>query len=175
MIINPPILKPNTNQSDDAWINATMPVGKPENEYPVLDTFAWHGGYHQIANGNDNVVRAIADGKVIYTRKEFDLVDCEGTKSHKGCVVIEHETEIGNNVTVKYFSIYMHLRPIEAVVDKGKTIDQDIPYLAVSASEIQSEMKISKSVTHAINGGDIDWEGRLRETRNAKQILLDGV
>jgi len=57
----------------------------------------------------------------------------------------------------------------------GKTIDRDIPYLAISASDVQNELTISKSVTYAINGGYIDWEGRLRETRNAKIVLLDGV
>ena len=122
MIISPPILKPNTNQTDDAWIKSTMPVGSPANEYPVLDTLAWHGGYHQLASGNENVARAIADGKVVYARKEFDPVDYDGTKSHKGCVVVEHETEIGNNVSIKYYSIYMHLRQIEAGVDKGRKI-----------------------------------------------------
>ncbi len=69
MIISPPILKPNTNQSDDAWINATMPVGLPANEYPVLDTLAWHGGYHQIANGDNNVVRSIADGSSLCEKR----------------------------------------------------------------------------------------------------------
>jgi predicted chitinase/murein DD-endopeptidase MepM/ murein hydrolase activator NlpD len=122
MIISPPVLKENTNQSDDDWINTLMPMGSAANEYPILDTLAWHGGYHQIANGNNNVARAIADGKVVYARKDVDIIDYEGTKSNKGCVVIEHETEIGNNVTVKYFSIYMHLRQIESVVDKGKKI-----------------------------------------------------
>lgn len=57
----------------------------------------------------------------------------------------------------------------------GKTIDTDIPYLAVNTSDIQTELKIYKSVTYAINGGYIDWEGRLRETINSKKILLDGV
>lgn len=70
MIISPLILKPNTNQSDDDWINTLMPVGTIADEYPVLDTLAWHGGYNQVANGNDNVVRAIADGKVIYAKKK---------------------------------------------------------------------------------------------------------
>ncbi|NUG82133.1 M23 family metallopeptidase, partial [Acinetobacter bereziniae] len=122
MIISPPILKPNTNQSDEDWINSIMPVESSANEYPVLDTLAWHGGYHQIANGNNNVARAIADGKVIYARKDTDLVDYDGAKSNKGCVVIEHETEIGDNVKVKYFSIYMHLRQIEVSLDKGRKI-----------------------------------------------------
>ncbi|WP_427927776.1 peptidoglycan DD-metalloendopeptidase family protein [Acinetobacter guillouiae] len=122
MIISPLILKPNTNQSDDDWINTLMPVGTIADEYPVLDTLAWHGGYNQVANGNDNVVRAIADGKVIYARKDFELIDYEGSKSHKACVVIEHETEIGDNVKVKYFSIYMHLRQIEIGLDKGRKI-----------------------------------------------------
>lgn len=122
MIISHSILKPNTNQSDDDWINSLMPYGSAENEYPILDTLAWHGGYHQIANGNDNVVRAIADGKVIYARKDTDLVEYEGTKSNKGCVVIEHETEIGKNITVKFFSIYMHLREIESIIDISRNV-----------------------------------------------------
>ncbi|MCT9978876.1 M23 family metallopeptidase [Acinetobacter sp. I-MWF] len=140
MIISPPILKANINQSDEDWVNSIMPVGSSANEYPILDTLAWHGGYHQIANGNDNVARAIADGKVIYARKDTDLVDYEGAKSNKGCVVIEHETEIGNNISIKYFSIYMHLRQIEAAVDKGKKITRKTKIGLVGQHQNENKM-----------------------------------
>jgi len=140
MIISPPILKPNINQSDEDWVNSIMPVGSSANGYPILDTLAWHGGYHQIANGNDNVARAIADGKVIYARKDTDLVDYDGAKSNKGCVVIEHETEIGNNISIKYFSIYMHLRQIEAAVDKGKKITRKTKIGLVGQHQNENKM-----------------------------------
>lgn len=124
MIISPPVLTLNENLLDENWVNSILPFESPENEYPVLDTLAWHGGYHLKADGNNNVARAIADGKVIYARKDTDLVDYDGTKSNKGCVVIEHETEIGKNVAVKFYSIYMHLRNVDSLIDKGRKVNR---------------------------------------------------
>ncbi|STQ91713.1 M23 family metallopeptidase [Iodobacter fluviatilis] len=55
----------------------------------------------------------------------------------------------------------------------NKKMDSDFKFLASSAQDIQREQLISKAVTYAINGGYIDWEGRLKATRAAKSILLD--
>ena len=51
-------------------------------------------------------------------------------------------------------------------------IDQDRPSVAVHPAEIEFEKIISWAVTRAINGGGIDKEKRLMETRAAKNILL---
>ena len=54
-----------------------------------------------------------------------------------------------------------------------RTMDSDMPHVAVSLSDQAQEAATSKAVTRAINGGEIDWDGRLKNTRVAKQILLD--
>ncbi len=65
--------------------------------------------------------------EVVYARKEFDLVDYNGSKSHKGCVVIEHETEIGNNVTVNIFrSICIYVKLKQGLIKVKKLLEKRI-------------------------------------------------
>lgn len=54
-----------------------------------------------------------------------------------------------------------------------KEIDKDLLSIAVSSTEISNERAISRSVTHAINGGYTDEVGRLLWTRRAKEIIYD--
>jgi predicted chitinase len=56
--------------------------------------------------------------------------------------------------------------------DTLRQIDRDNHNLAISPEAIASERNISYSVTLAINGGSIQREDRLRETRVAKSVLL---
>jgi len=54
-----------------------------------------------------------------------------------------------------------------------RTMDSDMHHVAVSPSDQAQEAATSKAVTRAINGGEINWDGRLKNTRTAKRILLD--
>jgi predicted chitinase/murein DD-endopeptidase MepM/ murein hydrolase activator NlpD len=51
-------------------------------------------------------------------------------------------------------------------------IDRDSKSLAVTVAEKEAEKNISYDVTRAINGGGIQRDDRLRETRTAKGVLL---
>ena len=53
-----------------------------------------------------------------------------------------------------------------------RQIDQDRPSVTTHPAEIEFEKILSWAVTRAINGGEIDKEKRLLETRAAKNILL---
>jgi hypothetical protein len=54
-----------------------------------------------------------------------------------------------------------------------RSMDGDMDYLATTANDQAQETTISKAVTRAINGGEMDWDRRLVNTRAAKKILLD--
>lgn len=53
-----------------------------------------------------------------------------------------------------------------------RQIDRDSPSVASTAAERAAEQAISYNVTQAINGGGIQRDDRLRETRAAKEVLL---
>ena len=127
MLISPPFLPPRANnQTEDDWLNAAMTGDSPgRGAFPVSFNLGWHGGIHlnapALGNGFEPV-RAIADGTVVFTHlpteglpnlpPEHPLMYNGATSD--GVVVIRHETEIGegNNATVTFFSIYMHLHEI---------------------------------------------------------------
>ncbi|MBC7453806.1 MAG: hydroxyethylthiazole kinase, partial [Massilia sp.] len=137
MLISPPILLPrNTGETDDQWIARCMTgdsLGR--GAYPVSHKLEWHGGLHLTAprNGiNVAAVRAIADGKIIFTRaptvvnsadEDHPLNYFNGYTSD-ACVVIEHNTEIGegNAASVIFYSIYHHLTGLSDQIAKDKHI-----------------------------------------------------
>lgn len=142
MLISPPFLPPRAaDQTEDQWLEAAMPGGEPGNgAYPVSYNLGWHGGLHLTAppRGNSGVelVRAIADGTVVYRRgsaeppappEENAPLNYRGRTSD-GVVVIRHETEIGVATTgnaptrVVFFSIYMHLHTVRSTVQQGRRI-----------------------------------------------------
>ncbi|MEC5080747.1 hypothetical protein, partial [Xanthomonas oryzae] len=53
-----------------------------------------------------------------------------------------------------------------------RRIDEDGSNVASSDVEKAAEERISRAVTRAINGGEIQWKERLLNTRAAKDILL---
>ncbi|EHD12891.1 hypothetical protein CIN_21880 [Commensalibacter intestini A911] len=141
MIISPPFLPDgdvDQNQSSDVFVEKYM-QSTGDGKFPVSDYFQWHGGVHLVAPDVDSKtkvpVRAIADGKVLYVRQPTPEPDNKaGTVPHpqnhqgqedwcdNGCVVIQHDTEIGEDLPVTFYSIYMHLKSIEATVIKGSDI-----------------------------------------------------
>lgn len=141
MIISPPFLPDvdvNQSTADETWVGAMM-SHTGDGKFPVSDYLQWHGGIHLVApEGNNKTkvpVRAIADGKILYVRQPTPEPDNKaGTVPHpqnhqgqedwcdNGCVVIQHDTEIGEDLPVTFYSIYMHLKSIEATVIKGSDI-----------------------------------------------------
>jgi predicted chitinase len=144
MLISPPFLLPNPGRSIDA-AEAADPIVSDGNvcavgmqecapgngAYPVSYSLGWHGGAHLIAprdaQGQDVPTRAIADGTVVYARQnsgESEALLYRGVRTDDGCVVIKHETEIGDgdNAKVIFFSIYMHLQTVLPSITAGKKI-----------------------------------------------------
>lgn len=138
MIISPPFLPARgSNDTDDQWVDAAMPMdapaqGVPSGVFPVSRNLGWHGGVHLVAptaNGAALPVRAIADGQVIFARQPTAATtnptdalnynpDAPGpSRTDDGCVVIVHETEIGADAanvatSLRYYSVYMHLSTV---------------------------------------------------------------
>jgi len=130
MIISPPFLPVGAGDTVD--VDAVMRGDGPGNGgFPVSFELAWHGGIHLDAPGDGNSsipVRAIADGVIKYAGK-CDTNIVEGSplyyyagETSNGVVVIEHITEIGEDVEVVFYSIYMHLSELKAGVAVGKKI-----------------------------------------------------
>ncbi|QFZ85824.1 peptidoglycan DD-metalloendopeptidase family protein [Variovorax paradoxus] len=119
MIISPPFLsQPNIPVYSDQCVSDVMPGGiVGSGAFPVSQAMAWHGGIHINAPAADEPVRAIADGIVIF-RRDGGTARYDAQDHSTGCVVIRHKTEIGANganaVEVVYYSIYQHLRLLDA-------------------------------------------------------------
>ncbi|OCG10918.1 M23 family metallopeptidase [Gilliamella apicola] len=134
MIISPPFL-PDTraNESDETFVSRAMTPALT-GKFPVSFEMQWHGGIHLQAPDSDSPVRAIADGSIVYLRQptarptnptelgEHPLYDPNKGWTDNGCIVIKHQTEIGENITVTYYSIYMHLNRIEKNLNQGNNI-----------------------------------------------------
>lgn len=134
MIISPPFLPdPKANETDEDFVTramTTVATGK----FPVSSYMQWHGGVHLQAPTADTSVRAIADGKIVYLRQPTEKpTDSADLKQHplyvpdmgwtdNGCIIIRHQTEIGEEITITYYSIYMHLKSIETDLLQGNNI-----------------------------------------------------
>lgn len=136
MLISPPfLLSRQNNESDHDWITRCMSGDLPgRGSYPVGHEMNWHGGLHLTAPpagaGQVESVRAIADGKVIYLRKRTEADSDTHPQKYGGgytsnaCVVIEHQTDIGEgtNAKVTFYSLYHHLHTIDAGVKLNQPI-----------------------------------------------------
>lgn len=122
MLISPPFLPaPTAGESDEAYLNRAMLCGEPgDGFFPISFDLNWHGGTHLKAPeeaGRALPVRAIADGTLAYFREPAPVDTSEDAPlnysgwTDNGCIVLRHETEIGEgaNSKVVFFSIYMHL------------------------------------------------------------------
>lgn len=126
MIISPPFLpKPIAGETDEAFVARAMIGGVPgDGGYPLSFDLNWHGGIHLTAPqeaGRALPVRAICDGTLVYFRDSVPEnpdsahpLNFRGGWTDKGCVVLRHETEIGDDAQSKvvFYSIYMHLSKI---------------------------------------------------------------
>lgn len=135
MLISPPFLLPRAARDDeDRWLDSTMTGDVPGNgAYPVSFNLAWHGGQHltaPVGTGGRLPVRAIADGTVAYVRSPTasGVPDDHPLRyrgwTDDGCVIIRHETQIGegDELAVTFFSIYLHLQSIAGGVTVGEQI-----------------------------------------------------
>jgi hydroxyethylthiazole kinase len=137
MIISPPFIPaPVEGESDDEFLARAMVGGAPgDGGYPLSFDLNWHGGVHLTApqeEGRALPVRAISDGTLVYVRmptSESSDPDhplrYRDTWTDDGCVVIKHETEIGEGEKAKviFYSIYMHLSRITlGSPQKGKAV-----------------------------------------------------
>ena len=74
---------------------------------------------------NPAYVRAIADGKVVYVRKtdttHKPTLQYRNVRTDNGCVVIRHDTEIGegDNAKLTYYSVYLHLQTAQPTLSVG--------------------------------------------------------
>lgn len=125
MLISPPFLPaPIAGESDEAYLNRAMLCGEPgDGFFPISFDLNWHGGTHLKAPkeaGRALPVRAIADGTLAYFREPAPVDTSEDAPlnysgwTDNGCIVLRHETEIGEgtNSKVVFYSIYMHLSKI---------------------------------------------------------------
>lgn len=129
MLISAPFLRA-VLQAEDAESNAYWSLGERTGNgaFPVSHQFGWHGGVHLVAPGspqNPEPVRAIADGVVVYARQSNPplqsspstapsndpLMYYKGWTSN-GVLVLKHDTEIGEGVSVTFYSIYQHLHTL---------------------------------------------------------------
>ncbi|MFJ2322952.1 hypothetical protein [Pseudomonas sp. NPDC087817] len=124
MLISPPFIPASVaNETDHDYLDRAMIAGEPGNgAFPVSYDMGWHGGVHLTApqgTGGFLPVRAIADGKIAYFRKPStdltsDALNYGGGWTDDGCLVIKHETDIGEGEQAKivFYSVYMHLASI---------------------------------------------------------------
>jgi hypothetical protein len=149
MIISPPFLpQRDADQTDNDWLDKAMTqppsrlssTGAPEGSYPLSNRLAWHNGLHlqgQAGADGHTVVRAIADGEVIYVgqprQSNTEASDAQNYNpfgdapawTDNGCIIIRHATEIGatgNQPTeFVYYSLVTHLCQIGRITPPGQT------------------------------------------------------
>jgi len=152
MIISPPFLREKAaTQSDADWIEAMMPVNSRRG-YPLNASASWHGGIHILHTdtvATPEKVRAIADGKVVSFRKpappekrdQFPLKYAPVRGTDDGYVLLKHETEIGSGKDGKvvFYSLYMHLKFLEAEIKADAKIYRKDPLGSCGMTDGQNE------------------------------------
>ncbi len=137
MLISYPFLTESTHSDDSETVRYAF-----SGQYPVTSKFQWHNGIHLMAPVEGYYtgyapLRAIADGKVIYTVEPDASPSAEADHAQnysaytgspewtdKGMVIIEHTAEIGANgdtpVSITFYSVYMHMKSL--AVKQGQPI-----------------------------------------------------
>ena len=105
--------------------------------FPLTQGIEWHGGSHwqsPLVDTRPIPVRAIADGVVVYARASDEMpTSPDALKQHplwystgwtsNGVIILKHATEIGENVEVTYYSIYLHMATLTTRTEKVKEKD----------------------------------------------------
>ncbi|SAK85797.1 hypothetical protein AWB80_05835 [Caballeronia pedi] len=133
MLISAPFI---TGTADSNANENTLGELVGQGAFPISNEFGWHGGIHVQAPGapqKPEWVRAIADGTVIFARESDPmpkpdtdpailaanpLLNYKGWTSN-GVVIIEHTTEVGEGVSVTFYSIYQHLHTLAQRTENG--------------------------------------------------------
>ncbi|MHA2899270.1 M23 family peptidase [Enterobacter sp. H2G27] len=182
MIISPPFLRDKeATQSEADWIEAMMPVNARRG-YPLNASESWHGGIHISHTDTGTMpekVRAIADGTVVSFRKpsppekrdQFPLKYAPVRGTDDGYVLLKHETEIGSGEDGKvvFYSLYMHLKFLEAEIKADAKIYRKDPLGSSGMTDGQNEFhfqvfcdddNISKLTGRKTKELDISKDGR---------------
>jgi len=182
MIISPPFLRDkDATQSDADWIEAMMPVNARRG-YPLNTSESWHGGIHishTDAGTTPEKVRTIADGTVVSFRKpappekrdQFPLKYAPVRGTDDGYVLLKHETEIGSGEDGKvvFYSLYMHLKFLEAEIKADAKIYRKDPLGSSGMTDGQNEFhfqvfcdddNIKKMTGRKTKALDISKDGR---------------
>ncbi|GAB2947135.1 M23 family metallopeptidase [Hafnia psychrotolerans] len=152
MIISPPFLRNrDATQSDADWVDAMMPVSSRRG-YPLNASDSWHGGIHiqhTDSGALPEKVRAIADGTVVsfrmpskpWERDQFPLKYSPLRGTDDGYVLLKHETEIGSGEDGKvvFYSLYMHLKHLEAEIKIDAKIYRKAPLGSSGMTDGQNE------------------------------------
>ncbi|MDL1530052.1 hydroxyethylthiazole kinase [Yersinia pestis] len=152
MIISPPFLRDrDATQSDADWVDAMMPVSSRRG-YPLNTSDSWHGGIHiphTDSGALPEKVRAIADGTVVsfrmpskpWERDQFPLKYSPLRGTDDGYVLLKHETEIGSgdDGKVVFYSLYMHLKHLEAEIKTDAKIYRKAPLGSSGMTDGQNE------------------------------------
>jgi predicted chitinase len=118
MLISYPVLPASAVHDDEDLYLANILEGHVlpyEGRYPVSTTSTaqgpvhrWHGGIHLFGCGEP--IRAIADGTVVACRFAAQRENYEGLGDYDtGFVLLRHETQTGEDTSVVFYSLYMHL------------------------------------------------------------------
>ncbi len=182
MIISPPFLRDkDATQSDADWVEAMMPVNARRG-YPINASESWHGGIHishTDAGTSSEKVRAVADGTVVSFRKpsppwkrdQFPLKYAPIRGTDDGYVLLKHETEIGSGEDGKvvFYSLYMHLKFLEAEIKADAGIYRKDPLGSSGMTDGQNEFhfqifcddnNVSKLTGRKTKELDISKDGR---------------
>ncbi len=137
MLISTPFLKSGITEDNLDSIQLAF-----TGQYPITSHLEWHNGQHLIApqeGGTYVDVRAIADGKVVYSVKpdagpsndkdhsqNYAAFGAGPEWTDKGLVIIEHTTEIGSDgstpTKITFYSVYAHLKELATGIAKDKKI-----------------------------------------------------
>jgi hypothetical protein len=122
MIISPPFLPAaGLTTTDRAATDPMMDVldrfTASHGGYPIAFDRRWHTGLHLVPDDQHLPVRAIADGEVVAFRVcQKPLTDgFDDGNSNAGFVLLRHTTETGENRTLTFYSLYMHLLDLDAM------------------------------------------------------------
>ncbi|HFT0376058.1 TPA: M23 family peptidase [Enterobacter mori] len=178
MIISPPFLRNRTaSQTDADWTGAMIPVNTDQG-FPLNGAESWHGGVHITHTDEGNSpekIRAIADGVVVLFRQPSSSKDAEPLNylgpTDDGYVLLKHETEIGSGEDGKVvlYSLYMHMKFLEAEIKQDAKIYRKAPLGSSGMCSGQNEFhfqifcdddNISKLAGRTTRELDVSKDGR---------------